>query len=53
MGLTLVRKLVEMHGGRVEAHSEGLGHGSEFVVRLPLLREATPPAAAAAEQPRH
>jgi len=35
IGLTLVRHLVELHGGRVEAHSEGLGKGSEFVVRLP------------------
>ena len=42
IGLTLVRKLVEMHGGSVAAHSEGPGHGSEFVVRLPLLREAVP-----------
>jgi PAS domain S-box-containing protein len=53
IGLTLVRKLVEMHGGRVAAQSEGPGHGSEFVVRLPLLREATPQAAAEAEQQRH
>lgn len=37
IGLTLVRTLVEMHGGRVEAHSEGKGRGSEFVVRLPLV----------------
>jgi signal transduction histidine kinase/CheY-like chemotaxis protein len=36
LGLTLVRRLVEMHGGRVEVHSEGLGRGSEFLVRLPL-----------------
>jgi PAS domain S-box-containing protein len=36
IGLSLVKGLVEMHGGRVEAHSEGLGKGSEFVVRLPL-----------------
>jgi signal transduction histidine kinase len=36
IGLTLVRRLIEMHGGRVEAHSEGAGKGSEFVVRLPL-----------------
>jgi PAS domain S-box-containing protein len=37
IGLTLVKNLVEMHGGTIEAHSAGLGKGSEFVVRLPLL----------------
>ncbi|MFL5358123.1 response regulator [Archangium sp.] len=37
IGLTLVRNLVEMHEGRVEAHSDGPGRGSEFVVWLPLL----------------
>jgi signal transduction histidine kinase/ActR/RegA family two-component response regulator len=36
IGLTLVKSLVEMHGGRVTAHSEGTGRGSEFVVHLPL-----------------
>ncbi|MBV9891204.1 MAG: PAS domain S-box protein, partial [Rhizobacter sp.] len=36
VGLTLVRRLVEMHGGTVVARSAGLGHGSEFVVTLPL-----------------
>jgi signal transduction histidine kinase/DNA-binding response OmpR family regulator len=36
IGLTLVRRLVEMHGGNVRAYSEGSDKGSEFVVRLPL-----------------
>jgi CheY-like chemotaxis protein len=36
IGLSLARGLVEMHGGRISAHSAGLGLGSEFVVRLPL-----------------
>jgi len=40
IGLTLVRSLVEQHGGSVEARSEGLGFGSEFIVRLPLLDTA-------------
>jgi CheY-like chemotaxis protein len=42
IGLTLVRTLVEMHGGDVRVSSDGIGHGSEFVVRLPLLRESAP-----------
>lgn len=37
IGLTVVRRLVELHGGRIEARSEGLGHGAEFVVRLPAV----------------
>ena len=40
IGLWLVKKLVELHHGSIEAHSEGLGKGSVFTVRLPLLREA-------------
>ncbi|MEX1232216.1 MAG: PAS domain S-box protein [Planctomycetaceae bacterium] len=37
IGLALVRGLVDMHGGSIEARSEGLGKGSEFIVRLPVL----------------
>jgi PAS domain S-box-containing protein len=37
IGLTVVDRLVKMHGGEVEARSAGLGHGSEFIVRLPAL----------------
>jgi signal transduction histidine kinase len=37
IGLALARQLVELHGGRIAARSEGLGRGSEFIVRLPLL----------------
>jgi PAS domain S-box-containing protein len=35
IGLTLVRQLIRLHGGRVEARSEGPGRGSEFIVRIP------------------
>jgi len=48
IGLTLARRLAEMHGGTIEARSDGLGHGSEFVVRLPLA-PAPPVAATLAE----
>jgi CheY-like chemotaxis protein len=41
IGLTLVRSLVELHGGRVVAHSEGTGRGSRFTVYLPLARAAS------------
>ena len=37
LGLTLTRKLVELHGGKIEAHSAGLGMGSEFTISLPVL----------------
>lgn len=46
VGLALARALIEMHGGRIEVRSDGVGQGSEFTVRLPRLPEA-----AAAVQP--
>ncbi len=49
IGLTLVKRLVEMHGGRVEAKSEGPGMGSEFIVRLPVVVEASRPQEAGIE----
>ncbi len=54
IGLTLVRSLVELHGGRVTAQSEGLGQGSEFVVRLPIATSsvAAPQPLNSADDPR-
>ena len=51
IGLSLVRSLVERQGGSVQATSPGLGHGSEFVVRLPLFRKAPPRAPSAGKTP--
>ncbi len=42
VGLTLVRSLVALHGGRVEARSDGPGRGSEFLIRLPALNQPAP-----------
>ena len=50
IGLAMVRKLLELHGGSVEARSKGMGHGSEFIVRLPLSDAV--PAAVRADAPR-
>ena len=49
IGLTLVRRLVELHGGTVHVTSEGPGHGSEFVVRLPAPRNEPDAASRALE----
>jgi len=43
VGLSLARKLVELHGGSIAATSEGLGQGSRFIVRLPIVVEPEPP----------
>jgi signal transduction histidine kinase/CheY-like chemotaxis protein len=52
IGLTLVRRIVEMHGGRVEVRSEGRGHGTEFTVRLPMEQAVGgPPGGAAVTAP--
>jgi len=48
IGLYLVRRLVELHGGSVEATSDGLNTGSEFIVRLPLPSNGADAALAAA-----
>jgi PAS domain S-box-containing protein len=39
IGLTIARSIVELHGGRIEARSDGLGTGSEFLIHLPLLQQ--------------
>ncbi len=39
LGLAIARDLVQLHGGTIEAHSDGLGHGAAFRVRLPVLAE--------------
>jgi PAS domain S-box-containing protein len=48
IGLTVARRLVELHGGRIEAHSVGRGKGAEFIVRLPALGPVPAEASAAA-----
>ncbi|WP_433934228.1 ATP-binding protein [Sorangium cellulosum] len=51
LGLAIVHNLIAMHGGRVSAHSEGRGRGSEFTVRLPAVATARSPEAAPARPP--
>jgi PAS domain S-box-containing protein len=43
IGLALARRIVELHGGSIEVQSEGVGRGSEFIVTLPLMSDATRP----------
>jgi len=43
IGLTLAKQLVELHGGKIEAHSDGLGKGSEFVIHLPITIDQAAP----------
>jgi len=51
IGLTLVRRLVALHGGTVEARSDGIGTGSEFIVRLPIVDEGRASLMTPKEQP--
>lgn len=52
IGLSLVKQMVELHGGIVRAESAGVGHGSEFIVRIPILNESmTPQSNGGAERP--
>jgi signal transduction histidine kinase len=53
IGLAVVRRLVELHGGTVDAKSEGLGKGSEFIMCLPILEEMLEPPAATLPQNTH
>ena len=46
IGLPLVKTLVEMHGGSIDVQSDGIGHGTTFTLRLPLLTDARQPAPA-------
>ena len=50
IGLSIVKNLVEMHGGTIDARSEGLGKGSEFIVRLPVIGPPEAPSESVSNQ---
>jgi PAS domain S-box-containing protein len=52
IGLTLAKQLVEMHGGRIEARSRGIGTGCEFEISMPLIAERTEKSATTNDEPR-
>ncbi|HKZ74741.1 MAG TPA: ATP-binding protein [Steroidobacteraceae bacterium] len=51
LGLAMVRHIVELHGGEVEARSDGEGHGATFVIRIPLANERREASTAAGARP--
>ena len=53
IGLTIVRRLTEMHGGNVTAKSDGTDKGSEFVISLPLAQRPTMPETSLGGRPRY
>ncbi|MDB5337380.1 MAG: chemotaxis protein methyltransferase CheR [Planctomycetaceae bacterium] len=53
IGLTLVKNLTALHGGSITAHSDGLGRGSEFAVRLPIIEQTRLVDSSEPADPRH
>jgi CheY-like chemotaxis protein len=53
VGLSLAKNIVELHGGTIEARSDGPNMGSEFLIRLPIARDAVMPSAAPPPQRHH
>jgi signal transduction histidine kinase len=53
IGLSLAKRIVDLHGGTITAHSEGPGRGSTFIVRLPVVREPSPARPGARREHEH